>query len=142
MGCRAGCRILANLLALPLQAIGGDAIPFDFLDRACMPDIIFYCAAQVLRDDQSIPNLLEHFLIVPLGLVIGATPMFPGGAGIGEFGFGALYSWFGTDRAMGVLASLVQRLVTWIIGISAYLVIIAIPVPKNQPTTESSDPPS
>ena len=102
----------------------------------------FYCAAQVLRDDQSIPNLLEHFLIVPLGLVIQATPMFPGGAGIGEFGFGALYSWFGTDRAMGVLASLVQRLVTWIIGISAYLVIIALPVPKNQAVTETSDTPS
>ncbi len=101
----------------------------------------FYCAAQVLCDGQSIPNLLEHFLIVPLGLVIQAAPMFPGGAGIGEFGYGALYFWFGADRAMGVLASLVQRLATWIIGFSSYLVCIAIPAPDNSTQTLQDLPP-
>lgn len=87
--------------------------------------IAFYMAAQVLKDSQAIPGLWEHFLIVPIGLVIQAAPMFPGGAGIGEFGFGALYSWFGADRAMGVLASLVQRIGSWIVGVSCYLICLA-----------------
>jgi len=67
--------------------------------------------------------------------------MFPGGAGIGEFGYGALYFWFGADRAMGVLASLVQRLATWIIGFSSYLVCIAIPAPDNSTQTLQDLPP-
>jgi len=92
--------------------------------------LAFYEAAQVLRDTQSIPGLLEHFLIVPIGLVIQAAPMFPGGAGIGELGFGALYSWFGADRAMGVLASLVKRTASWIVGITCYLLCIYL-APKN-----------
>lgn len=99
--------------------------------------LAFYEAAQVLRDTQSIPGLLEHFLIVPIGLVIQAAPMFPGGAGIGELGFGALYSWFGADRAMGVLASLVKRVASWIVGITCYLLCIYL-APKNSAPTEPS----
>src|SRR5262249_46593145 len=54
--------------------------------------LTFYFSARTLWDEsQKIPSLVEHFLIVPIGMVIQAIPLFPGGAGIGELGFGSLY---------------------------------------------------
>ena len=45
-----------------------------------------------LRDrKEDIRPLAEHFLLVPMGLLIQAIPLFPGGVGIGELGFGSLY---------------------------------------------------
>jgi hypothetical protein len=52
----------------------------------------FYCAAHALWDAEPgnpVPSLMQHFLIVPVGMVILMVPLFPGGAGIGELGFGA-----------------------------------------------------
>ncbi len=86
---------------------------------------LFYFSALTLWDansGQQIPSLAQHFLIVPIGLVINALPLFPGGAGIGELGFGKLYEWLGCSEASGVLASLVQRVITWGIGLLSYLV--------------------
>ena len=42
--------------------------------------LAFYCAASAFNEDQSpLPTLSQHFLIVPLGLVIMTIPLFPGG---------------------------------------------------------------
>ena len=54
---------------------------------------------------------------MPIGLVIQAAPFFPGGAGIGELGFGLLYQWLGCSEASGVLGSLVQRIINWTMGL-------------------------
>jgi len=83
----------------------------------------FYCAVLSLWQPDSgeqIPTLAQHFLIVPIGLVIQAAPFFPGGAGIGELGFGLLYQWLGCSEASGVLGSLVQRVITWTLGLLGY----------------------
>jgi uncharacterized protein (TIRG00374 family) len=80
----------------------------------------FYFAVLTLWNPDSgevIPTLAQHFLIVPIGLVIQAAPFFPGGAGIGELGFGLLYEWLGCTEANGVLGSLVQRILTWTLGL-------------------------
>jgi uncharacterized protein (TIRG00374 family) len=85
--------------------------------------LAFYCCARTLWDGDpanALPSLLQHFLLVPVGLVIMAMPLFPGGAGIGELGFGLLYGWFGFDKANGVLGSLVQRVLSWVIGLFSY----------------------
>ncbi len=61
--------------------------------------LTFYFCARTLWDgqpDNPLPSLAQHFLIVPVGLVISAVPLFPGGVGIGEAGFGGLYAWFGS----------------------------------------------
>jgi uncharacterized membrane protein YbhN (UPF0104 family) len=82
--------------------------------------LFFYCAVLTLWQpdaDERIPTLAQHFLIVPIGLVIQAAPFFPGGAGIGELGFGLLYQWLGCSEASGVLGSLVQRVVNWTLGL-------------------------
>ncbi|GEM_PF-871238 len=80
----------------------------------------FYSAVLTLWQPDSgeqIPSLAQHFLIVPIGLVIQAAPFFPGGAGIGELGFGLLYQWLGCSEASGVLGSLVYRVLTWTLGL-------------------------
>ena len=41
--------------------------------------LLFYCCARILVDSDQVPGLAEHFLIVPIGLVIRAVPLFPGG---------------------------------------------------------------
>jgi hypothetical protein len=89
--------------------------------------LTFYFSVLTLWDPSSglkIPSLAEHFLIVPIGLVIQAMPLFPGGAGIGELGFGGLYSWLGCPPVSGVLGSLVQRVITWVLGLFGYLVYL------------------
>ncbi len=86
--------------------------------------LTYYCSALTLSSPAQMPSLAEHFLIVPIGLVIQAVPLFPGGAGIGELGFGGLYQLFGFVAATGVLMSLVQRVIGWIIGGMCYFVYL------------------
>jgi uncharacterized protein (TIRG00374 family) len=99
----------------------------------------FYCCARVLWDGSEgnpIPNLAQHFLLVPIGLVIQAIPGFPGGAGIGEAGFGGLYALFGSAASNGVLASLVQRVMTWVLGLAGFVAYLFLkPEPRPQPAT-------
>jgi hypothetical protein len=65
------------------------------LDRQCR----FHWELQLCRSNlwdaepgNPVPSLTQHFLIVPLGMVILMVPLFPGGAGIGELGYGGLYA--------------------------------------------------
>jgi uncharacterized protein (TIRG00374 family) len=96
--------------------------------------LVFYFSVLTLGGAGScpeIPTLPQHFLIVPVGLVIQIVPLFPGGAGIGELGFGKLYEWLGCSRATGVLGSLAQRVVTWGLGLLGYVVYLRMPaVPR------------
>jgi uncharacterized protein (TIRG00374 family) len=86
--------------------------------------LTYYFCVRTLWDadaGSAIPTLTQHFLLVPIGLVIGAMPLFPGGAGIAEAGFGALYGWFRCPAASGVLGMLVQRVLTWGLGLLGYV---------------------
>jgi hypothetical protein len=90
--------------------------------------LVFYCYALTLWDGAStnpLPGLSEHFLIVPIGLVISGVPLFPGGAGIAEAGYGGLYELFGSAPANGVLGSLLMRVSGWVVGIVGYLCCVA-----------------
>jgi uncharacterized protein (TIRG00374 family) len=81
--------------------------------------LAFYCCANALWSPElgGIPTLTQHFLLVPIGLVMQALIPTPGGAGAGEWGFGALYVLFGASEANGVLGSLVQRVINWTLGL-------------------------
>lgn len=110
----------------------------------------YYCALTLWDPNMgAVPGIAEHYLIVPIGLVIQAAPLFPGGAGIGEAGFGGLYSVFGSTVAMGVLASLVYRISTWAFAILGFFIAQRMqtqparevePEPERclQPTCETS----
>ncbi len=68
-----------------------------------------------------IPSLAEHFLIVPLALLAQAIPIFPGGVGVGELGFGGFYAMLGSKYFIGVLGCLVsQRVIAWALGLIGY----------------------
>jgi uncharacterized protein (TIRG00374 family) len=78
-------------------------------------------------DPAKIPTLSQHFLFVPIGLVAQAAIPLPGGVGVSEFGFGMLFSWFNCPAPNGVLASLVQRLITWTLSLTGYLIVAWMP---------------
>ena len=85
-----------------------------------------------------IPSFAQHFLLVPMGLVMQALVPTPGGAGGGEWGFAALYMLFGSPEANGVLASLIQRVFSWLAGLAGYIVyLVAAPsLPQAEAPSE------
>jgi uncharacterized membrane protein YbhN (UPF0104 family) len=88
----------------------------------------FYFGAHALGDagPNMVPTLTQHFLFVPIGLVVQAVVPLPGGVGASEYGFGKLFGWFGCPEPNGVLGSLVQRVVTWTLGLLGYLVVVGM----------------
>jgi uncharacterized protein (TIRG00374 family) len=110
--------------------------------------LAFWCSAQVLWSPQmgAIPTLAQHFLLVPMGLVVQALFPTPGGAGGGELGFGGLYKLFGAEETMGVLGSLVQRVISWVIGLFGYLVYlrmrVSLPAPAATAAPDSATVPA
>lgn len=114
------------------------AIVLSTISNVC--DVLaFFCYVLTFWDgveSNPLPTLAEHFLLVPVGLVISAVPLFPGGAGIGEAGFGGLYSLFDSAAANGVLGSLLFRVSGWLIGILGYLACLVLEVKSVQPELE------
>jgi uncharacterized membrane protein YbhN (UPF0104 family) len=92
----------------------------------------FYFAAQTLTPIDQIPPLATHFVIVPVGMTFAAGFPSPGGVGGSEIGFGALYRIVGFSVAAGVLGSLVERVITWMLGLVGYLVYLQMK-PALQP---------
>jgi uncharacterized protein (TIRG00374 family) len=85
--------------------------------------LAFYCAANAFHDGKTdLPTLSQHFLIVPIGLVIGTIPLFPGGAGISQAGFGGLYELFSCPMQNGVLASLIYYLMQCTAGLLGFVI--------------------
>jgi uncharacterized protein (TIRG00374 family) len=100
--------------------------------------LAFYCSVRAMLDPAAvgtIPTLAEHFLLVPIGLVIQAVPLFPGGAGIAEAGFGFLYRRFGCDSAPAVMGMLTQRMINWMLGLVGYFVYLRMK-PALRPVSE------
>jgi uncharacterized protein (TIRG00374 family) len=106
----------------------------------------FYCCAMALWSPElgTVPTLTQHFLLVPIGLVMQAIIPTPGGAGAGEWGFAALYLLFHAAEANGVLGSLVMRVICWVIGVFGYAVYLWVPpaAPRTAPPVpEEGAPP-
>jgi len=99
----------------------------------------FYFAAQTLTPVDKIPTLAAHFLIVPVGMTFAAGFPSPGGVGGSEVGFGALYKMVGFAVAAGVLGSLVQRVITWTLGLLGYVVYLRMK-PALQPARVKPPP--
>src|SRR5262249_14579548 len=87
--------------------------------------LLFYWSALTLRESPSqIPSVVAHFLIVPIGMIVQALPLTPGGMGFGEFVFGKLYEMIEYPKGYGVLGSLVQRVIYWGWGLIGYVVYL------------------
>jgi uncharacterized protein (TIRG00374 family) len=102
--------------------------------------LTFHYAAQTFQEPGApgVPSLTEHCLIVPVGLTVQALAPTPGGAGFGELGFGGMYRLIGYDEAKGVEGSLVQRVITWGLGLIGFLVYRRL---KNQLPSDLDEEP-
>lgn len=55
-------------------------------------------------------QLIDYFVLVPVGNLISAVPLAPGGWGVGELAYGALFDMIGASSALGVAISVTFRL--------------------------------
>jgi hypothetical protein len=100
--------------------------------------LTFYFSVRTLAEPaQRIPTVQEHFLVIPIGLVIQALPGLPGGLGLGEWGFGEMYARMQCASSLGVLGSLVQRVIFWILGLIGYLIYLRMK-PSLAPVAEKA----
>jgi hypothetical protein len=72
-------------------------------------------------DAADLPTLTEHALIVPVGMLVQAIPLAPGGVGVGETYFLEMYKELGRPAALGLRASLILRAMTWLLGFVGYV---------------------
>jgi len=100
----------------------------------------FHNASRVFAPENAdLPTLREHFLLVPVGLAIGALFPAPGGLGGSEFSYGKLYELVGASASLGVLGSLAVQLSRWILGGLAYFTAQFIPAEKRDEPTRMSE---
>lgn len=74
-----------------------------------------YCVALGLQGAQW--PLSVHFVVAPLGLMINAIPISPGGLGVGEYAMQSLFASVGSDGAKAFLMMLVYRASSWLLAL-------------------------
>jgi hypothetical protein len=104
-----------------------------------IPSFYFSARALVGASPTALPSLIQHFLFVPIGLVVQAVVPLPGGVGAGEYGFGKLFGWFGCPEPNGILGSLLQRVITWTLSLIGYLVVAWMARPRTKPADVAPD---
>jgi hypothetical protein len=98
--------------------------------------LAFYFASLTLTPAAEVPTLGAHYLLVPVGMTIQAGFPTPGGVGAAEYGYGKLYEKAGFAESAGVLASLVQRALNWILSLTGYLVYLRMRPDLHAPAPE------
>jgi len=68
----------------------------------------------------------EHMILVPVGMTAQAMVPLPGGVGGGEAAYGYLYLLIDKSSSVGVLGSMVQRVVMYSLGFVGYLVYLTM----------------
>jgi hypothetical protein len=104
---------------------------------------LYYYSVLTVREPAEVPSLTVHFLIVPIGLLVAAVPLFPNGLGISEAGFSGLYGLVGWKAAgpSAVLGSLMQRVITWGLGVVGLVVYQRMrPALRQQPQEAPPQP--
>ncbi len=78
----------------------------------------YYFASRALPGPGPTPDWQMHFIIIPFFMVFQAVPIsFGGNLGVGDLVLGGLYQIVGAMQMKGLLASLIQRLITWIVAL-------------------------
>jgi uncharacterized protein (TIRG00374 family) len=101
------------------------AILLSLANHVCLV-MAFYCCGLTILEPAAIPSLAEHFVFIPIGELIQVIPLLPGGVGLAEAGYAALYSLTGIPNGArtGLNVALVFRLVVWawsLVGYYLYL---------------------
>lgn len=89
---------------------------------------------------ESMPTAVSHFLLVPMAMMVNAIPLFPGGLGIGEWGYGTLYRLMGGEDGAGVAVSLGHRASNWLLaGLALLTITLAGAGERGSGQTESGE---
>jgi uncharacterized protein (TIRG00374 family) len=116
------------------------ALLLTVVSQAGLVLMFYYCALTLLKPEQ-VPSVGVHFLIIPIGMIVQALPLTPGGVGIGEAVFGGLYQLFGYSAGAGVLGALVQRVALWGVSFLGYIVYLRMrPSLETAPARAESEP--
>lgn len=78
----------------------------------------YYLASMAVPGPGPTPDWQIHFIIIPFFMVFQALPLtFGGNLGVGDALLGMLYEMVGAKLMKGLLASLFQRLIAWIVAL-------------------------
>jgi hypothetical protein len=86
-------------------------------------------------------TLLEHAVVVPVGMTVSAFIPLPGGIGVGEVAYEKLYKILGKPGVNGVVGCMSQRLITYSLGLIGYIIYLRMKRP-GVPTPDQIDPAS
>jgi len=80
-------------------------------------------------------------VIAPIGFIVQALPLSPGGVGVGEAAFAELYKLSGRPESRGVIARLSMRVAEWILGLIGYIIYLRMraELPVVDEETEDKD---
>ena len=81
-----------------------------------------YCVAAALEG--SLWPARVHYVVAPLGLMMNAVPLSPGGLGVGEAAMQGLFTAVGEDGGKAFLAMLGFRATFWVISLIGVLYFI------------------
>lgn len=86
----------------------------------------FHSASRVFppANPAELATLSEHMVIAPIGFIVQAIPISPGGVGVGEAAFAGLYKLSDRPESRGAVARLSLRMVEWLIGLTGYIVYL------------------
>jgi uncharacterized protein (TIRG00374 family) len=114
------------------------ALALGLLGHLCNVLVFFFAVQAFLLPGEvgQIPSLVEHYIIVPIGMTAQAFFPSPGGVGFAEFSYGALYAMLGKPKSLGVLGSLAGRLIAYTLGITGYLVYLRMRPALREPPEE------
>jgi len=83
----------------------------------------FYFASRSFVAD-NLPSFPEIMIIAPIGFIVQALPLSPGGVGVGEAAFAELFRIAGRNSEDGLAARLALRIVEWALGFLGFLVYL------------------
>jgi uncharacterized membrane protein YbhN (UPF0104 family) len=91
--------------------------------------LTFYLAARVFpteRPETDLATLPELMVIAPVGFLVQALPLAPGGVGVGEAAFAGLYRLAGRPESQGVIARLAMRMAELVLALVALIVYFGL----------------
>jgi hypothetical protein len=81
-----------------------------------------------------------HFVVAPLGLMINAIPISPGGVGVGEFAMETLFAAVGEDGFKAFLMMLVYRAISWSLALIGVVYLITGFTEARRAISEAREP--
>jgi uncharacterized membrane protein YbhN (UPF0104 family) len=108
----------------------------------------FHCASRMFPSANpgvELATAAEHAVIAPIGFIVQAVPLSPGGVGVGEAAFAGLYKLSGRPETRGVISRLALRISEWLLGLVGYIIFLRMKahheLPEEGEENAEAEPP-